>query len=1037
MKISEEMIKKSCSQTIYRRGLEYFKQGRVHLKQRDDASVTADVDGDKLYHVSVKIENDHVSEYFCTCPYHETMDCVCKHIVAVLKQRQAELSSQNGADPGQALSAGLWNRFSALAQPKERMHVQFLFSIRTAMSIANTYGVSLRLNLKPLSNPETFLDCVCRERPYTSHSRTIYDPAVHTFGPRETELLKILAEAYQSRAAHNPYYVKSAGEICIGSESARRIFPLLEGTDYQLEFNGVQQGRCMLHHQNPDILVDVTAGEDGIVLSMDHYGTAVVPDGSVFFYEDEFYLTDSAWRRWFMPLYAAMAPDSRSILSFTGENAQGFAAYVLPVIREQRGVTADGVDQWIVREKPVFTAYLDRRGEGIICTLTADYGDVSLRLPDGDTRSGKIVVRDMEAEQALIDQLKSFTYRNGVYQLNGDQPVFDFITEGIRDLEETARIMVSDRFSQLRIHRFVPVREKISLRYDVNLLEATLETDLSPEEIKQILLAVRMKQSFYRMEDGSFLDLEKNRKQLLLLETMQNYSVDGKTALLPMRQLLYLCAAAQREEFGDIEINDSVRRMAEEIKKIKAVIPPSLEQVLRDYQKKGIDWMTQLAEMDFGGILADDMGLGKTLQTLAFLEGRKPDRPALIVTPSSLTYNWRNETEKFLPGKRVLIIEGSREERVRLLKTAPEYDLVITSYPLLRRDILEYEWIQFSYIFIDEAQNIKNPKTMNARSVKRIRADYHFALTGTPIENSLTELWSIFDFIMPGYLGSLRDFKEFYEAPIIREGDEETMNELRTRIRPFILRRMKKEVLSELPEKIENTIYAELLPEQKKIYGAYQELAKNQALSIFAKEGAAGKIEVLTLLLRLRQICCHPALFDESYTKGSGKLTALEELLDSAIPGGHRVLVFSQFTSMLEILQRRLSEKGIGYFYLDGKTPVAERTRMVDAFNGGENPVFLISLRAGGAGLNLTGADMVVHYDPWWNPAVMDQASDRAHRIGQTRSVQVIRLAAKGTIEEKILRLQEQKRGLADDVITANHISMKDLTEDEIMSLMG
>ena len=474
----------------------------------------------------------------------------------------------------------------------------------------------------------------------------------------------------------------------------------------------------------------------------------------------------------------------------------------------------------------------------------------------------------------------------------------------------------------------------------------------------------------------------------------------------------------------------------EEIKNIEPVIPSEVSDILRGYQKDGMAWLSQLSYLGFGGILADDMGLGKTLQVIAYIHGIKPEKPTLIVAPSALTYNWLSEINKFTPNAKTIIVDGAKEDREKLIQTIGEYEFVITSYPLLRRDIAHYKEFEFSYCFIDEAQHIKNPKTMNARSVKKINAEHKFALTGTPIENSLLELWSIFDFVMPGYLYSAHEFRNRYEMPLVKDGDKMTADSFRARIKPFMLRRMKNDVLNELPEKIENTMYAELTGEQKKMYTSYLALAKNQTLALLG-EGGQGKMRILTLLMRLRQICCHPTLFDENYDKDSGKLDLLMELVTNAVESGHRILVFSQFTSMLSIIRESLKNVGIDSFYLDGKTPSYERAELSDRFNGGENNVFLISLKAGGVGLNLTGADTVIHYDPWWNPAVMEQASDRAYRIGQTKAVQVIRLAAKGTIEEKILKLQENKKNLADDIVRVNTDTFKSLSNEEILSLFS
>ena len=499
---------------------------------------------------------------------------------------------------------------------------------------------------------------------------------------------------------------------------------------------------------------------------------------------------------------------------------------------------------------------------------------------------------------------------------------------------------------------------------------------------------------------------------------------------IPKYHALYL------NSLGSVRKNDSFKKYISEVKNKKPQIPAGLENVLREYQKDGMEWLTQLSYLGFGGILADDMGLGKTLQVIAYIHGIKPDKPTLIVAPSALTYNWQSEINKFTPDAASIIIDGPKEERARLIEGIDDYEFVITSYPILRRDIALYQERKFAYCFIDEAQHIKNPRTMSARSVKKINAEHKFALTGTPIENSLMELWSIFDFIMPGYLYSAHEFRSRYETPLVKDGDSMTADSFRARIKPFMMRRMKQDVLKELPEKIENTIYAELTNEQKDMYSAYLAVAKNKTMELLS-EGGQGRMRILSLIMRLRQICCHPVLFDENYSKDSGKLNLLMELIGNAADSGHRILVFSQFTSMLGIIQEKLKEAGIEYFYLDGQTPSYERAELTDRFNGGERDVFLISLKAGGVGLNLTGADTVIHYDPWWNPAVMDQASDRAYRIGQTKAVQVIRLAAKGTIEEKIIKLQESKRRMADDIVRVNTDTFGSLSDSDILSLFS
>ena len=433
------------------------------------------------------------------------------------------------------------------------------------------------------------------------------------------------------------------------------------------------------------------------------------------------------------------------------------------------------------------------------------------------------------------------------------------------------------------------------------------------------------------------------------------------------------------------------------------------------------------------------MGLGKTLQVIAFLLSKQDytQPPSLVVAPTSLMYNWQDEIERFAPELKACVVAGSKEERKEILAGADaSFDVLITTYNMLKRDISLYEKRRFRYCFLDEAQHIKNPTTQNARAVKKIKTTGYFALTGTPIENTLTELWSIFDFLMPGYLLNQKKFKERFETPIVREQDARSLTDLKRHVMPFILRRMKKDVLTELPDKVERKMVNEMTPKQEKIYqGWFIKSQREFAAELKANGFGESRIKILAILTRLRQIACDPSMFLEGYDGGSGKLDMLEEVVSEAVEGGHRILVFSQFTTMLGHIGERLKTLGITYFYLDGSTPALERIHLVKSFNDGTTPVFLISLKAGGTGLNLTGADMVIHFDPWWNPAVEDQATDRAYRLGQKNNVQVLKFITKNTVEEKIYKLQEKKKSLIDQMIQPGENFLSKLSEDEIKEL--
>ena len=547
-------------------------------------------------------------------------------------------------------------------------------------------------------------------------------------------------------------------------------------------------------------------------------------------------------------------------------------------------------------------------------------------------------------------------------------------------------------------------------------------------EYRELFSSYKNNNRLYRMKNGAYLDLKDNDlEQAFKLIDILNIYNDFDNMKIPNNKAIYLEKLIEDEDLSFVNGSKYVSNVIKKFDKVKSKnyeIPKDLNATLRDYQVSGFEFFKTLSDYQFGGILADEMGLGKTIQTIAFLLSNK-DKKSIVITPTALIYNWKNELEKFAPTLKVGLLHAAKSEREKILDNIDNYDVILTTYTTYKNDIDKYKNISFDYCIIDEAQNIKNPDAIITKAIKNVNAKVKFALTGTPIENNLMELWSIFDFIMPGYLYNKSKFKSIFV------NNDKNIIELKNLIKPFILRRTKKEVITELPDKIEQKIIIDLEKEHKRAYKGYVNLITRKI-----KENNQDNITVFSYLTKLRQLCLSPELMVKNYQGKNSKLDVLINIINDS--SDEKILVFSQFTKVLEVIGKRLNEENISYSYLDGKTSAKDRVKLVEEFNTNNNKVFLISLKAGGTGLNLTSANIVVHFDPWWNPAVEDQASDRAHRIGQKNVVNVIKLIAKGTAEERVINLQETKKELIEDVINGNldnSSTLKNLSKDDIIDL--
>ena len=634
--------------------------------------------------------------------------------------------------------------------------------------------------------------------------------------------------------------------------------------------------------------------------------------------------------------------------------------------------------------------------------------------------------------------------------------IYTFIAQDLAELDRLGDVYLSDSIKEIHIKKAPRISIGVSVVSD--LLELTLvPEDLSLEELDEILSRYDRKRKYYRLKNGDILKLTDEEMELIY-SVKDGLGLTSKSILeghasVPMYRALFLNELSEKSadyEYTRLSRGSTFKELISTFKEPGSAdyaVPESLENVLRDYQKKGYRWLRTLKDNCFGGILADDMGLGKTLQVLAMLlslkeEAKKSGKKvgcSLIVCPASLVYNWQHEIKKFTPELKCDLAVGIKPDRIRVTSELgeEETDVLITSYDLLRRDIDLYKYLSFNCMIIDEAQFIKNQATQVARAVKSINASFKAALTGTPIENRLSELWSIFDFCMPGYLFTYKSFKENLEIPAITKGDEGAMLRLKKMIAPFVLRRLKKDVLTDLPDKLEENIVTRMTQAQQDLYKARLQQVKMMVSSKNDAEIKNDRIMILSELTRLRQLCCDPGLIYDGYDGGSAKAELCVEMIKSAAESGHKVLLFSQFTSMLERLVALFKKEGISHYLLTGSTKKEDRIKLVDAFQEDDTSVFCISLKAGGTGLNLTAADIVIHFDHWWNVAVENQATDRAHRIGQKNVVTVYRLIMKDTIEERIIELQNKKKELADQLLNTGSLNAPSLTKEELLELLG
>ena len=731
-------------------------------------------------------------------------------------------------------------------------------------------------------------------------------------------------------------------------------------------------------------------------------------------------------------------------LKINKEDINMFTDGLMQIIKDEMDIDAS-VDDIVVTNDIKIELYFDLRQDYILVDVKFIYDEAVVSFFD----SNSLVLRDMELESSVINDLLKYNFiiKDNKIILSDLEKIVEFIESGLEELASKYVVYTTEKFKKMNIRKKTNITSMFSIGTD-NILKFDFSLgDISNNELVNVFKSIKNKKKYYKLKNGDILNLEdESLKQLEELseelELTDEEIIKGKGSILKYRAI-YL-DSLKNTKYNIINTDnlfDNLIKRFYEFKDSELTIP-DLSQ-LRDYQITGVKWLYNLDKTGFGGILADEMGLGKTIQVIYYIKQmllEDSNYQFLIVVPTSLAYNWEHEFNEFAPEIKKVICVGPKDKRIKLIDS--NYNVLITTYGLLREDEEYYQNLSFHGIIIDEAQNIKNNMAGITKCVKSIKGDVKFALTGTPLENSILELWSIFDFVMPGYLTSLTKFQSKYRIKDFNEDSNILLKGLSHQINPFILRRRKKDVVLELPEKLENDIYIDLADEQKKIYAAELTRVKEEMEKIMAEEGISkARFLILQLLTKLRQICIDPSIIYDDYHGGSNKIDTLINILKEYISNEHKILVFSSFRTALDIVKKHLEKEKISYYTIDGSVPSKRRIEMVDDFNANpEVKVFLIMLKSGGTGLNLTAADVVIHMDLWWNPQAENQATDRAHRIGQTNNVEVIHLISKGTIEEKILELQNKKRILSDKLIDGevrDKNILSSLTEEDIKNLLA
>lgn len=988
----------------------------------------------KWYDVKIKNNGAKVLGYSCSCPQF-SRENTCKHIAAVLIEDMDEIEKYEIIDELKA-SESILDRYNVNSknQIKQKLDLEIEFDFRYGRAGLRVYiGNEKKYVLSTNTKIGNFFHAYRYNYEYKFGKNLIYENSKYYFDKDDTEILEYIEEVTENNGGY------SGSSIDLSNREFLNLLKLLKDKG----FNIIEYGKVYNVYQSMPTKYVLDKNNDNFVLKIEDYENYKILDNQFKYilYNHNMYILNKEESEYLKLL----RQEKINSLTFEKKDLNKFSSGLFNKVKNNITIS-DDVTEITLPVKPNTKLYFDISYSKLKCDIIFDYKGKEINYFD------KVdILRDNDFENEKINEIVSYGFiEDNKKFIMEDDDMYYFLDEEISKLNEKYEVFTSKKIDDTKILKKVSANNNFSIGQD-GIMTYKFDVDgINTEDLNNIFSALKQKKKYYKLKNNNVVSLENNEELNELNNLVNELSLSkddilNGDATIPKYRALYI-DSLKKTKYKNIKTNNLFDEFIANFKKYKdseIKFDKNDEKILRDYQKDGVKWLNTIYKCDLGGILADEMGLGKSIQTIMFIKEvlkEKGNAKIMIVVPTSLMYNWQKEFEKFAPDLKYVVVADNKQKRKEIFDKKDDYNIFITSYGLIRNDKDEYEDVDFELCIVDEAQNIKNYQAEMTKEIKKIKAKCKIALTGTPLENNVTELWSIFDFIMPGYLNSVIKFREKYNVKDVDEEGLKLLENLNHQIKPFILRRKKKDVVKSLPKKIENKIYIELPEKQKMLYMKVLNDTKKEMDDMISEGGfQKSRMKILQLLTKLRQICIDPSVMYENYNGESIKIEELLRVVKEAIENDHKILIFSSFKRVLDNVKEIFDKNKITYYMIDGSVKSKDRMTMVEKFNNDDTNCFLITLKSGGTGLNLTGADTVIHLDIWWNPQVENQATDRAHRIGQTKTVSVIKLVTKGTIEERIIELQDKKKILSENLIEGKNDSesLSSLTEKDIRNLLS